>query len=127
MSTKVLIIDDEMEFASALAERLALRNYDVKAVYNAKDAITTVQSDPPDVVLLDLRMPGIGGVDVLKTIKKLDPTIEVILLTGQPKTEVTDEEIPTGLFDYIMKPVDIRELILKINNATEKRNSSKHS
>ena len=127
MSTKVLIIDDEMEFASALAERLALRNYDVKAVYNAEDAITTVQSDPPDVVLLDLRMPGIGGVDVLKTIKKHDPTIEVILLTGQPETEVTDKEMPAILFDYIMKPVDICELIAKINKASEKRNLSKHS
>jgi len=127
MSTKVLIVDDEMEFASALAERLALRNYDVKAVYHAEDAIATAQSDPPDVVLLDLRMPGIGGFEVLKTIKKLDPTIEVILLTGQPETEVTEEGIPTGLFDYIMKPVDICELIAKINNASEKRNLSKHS
>jgi len=127
MSTKVLIVDDEVEFASALAERLALRNYDVRAVYHAEDAITTAQSDPPDVVLLDLRMPGIGGFEVLKTIKKIDPTIEVILLTGQPKTEVTGEEIPTGLFDYIMKPVDMGELIVKINNANEKRNLSKHS
>ena len=127
MSTKVLIVDDEVEFASTLAERLTLRNYDVKAVYHVGDAIDALESNPPDVVLLDLRMPGIGGVEVLKVIKKCDPTIEVILLTGQPKTEANDEEIPTGLFDYIMKPVDIRELILKINNATEKRNSSKHS
>lgn len=127
MSTKVLIVDDEVEFASTLAERLALRNYDVKAVYHVEEAITAVESDPPDVVLLDLRMPGIGGVEVLKAVKKYDPTIEVILLTGQPKTEATDEEVPAGLFDYIMKPVDIGELIVKINNATEKRNLSKHS
>lgn len=127
MSTKVLIVDDEVEFASALAERLTLRNYDVKAVYHVEDAITTAQSDPPDVVLLDLRMPGIGGFEALKTIKKIDPTIEVILLTGQPKTGETEEEIPTGLFDYIMKPVDIDELIIKIDNATEKRNLSKNS
>jgi len=127
MSTKVLIVDDEVEFASTLAERLALRNYDVKAVYNAEDAITTAQSDPPDVVLLDLRMPGIGGLEVLKTLKKFDPTIEVILVTGQPETEGADEGIPTGLFDYIMKPVDMGELIVKINNADQKRNLSKHS
>ena len=69
MSTKVLIVDDEVEFASALAERLALRNYDVKAVNHAEDAITAAQSEPPDVVLLDLRMPGIGGLEVLKAIK----------------------------------------------------------
>jgi DNA-binding NtrC family response regulator len=127
MSTKVLIVDDEVEFASTLAERLTLRNYDVKAVYHGEDAITAFQSDPPDVVLLDLRMPGIGGLEVLKTIKKIDPTIEVILLTGQPETEGTGEGIPTGLFDYIMKPVNMGELITKINNANEKRNLSKHS
>jgi DNA-binding NtrC family response regulator len=127
MSTKVLIVDDEVEFASTLAERLALRNYDVKAVYNAEDAIAGAQSDPPDVVLLDLRMPGISGLEVLKTLKKFDPTIEVILVTGQPETEGTGEGIPTGLFDYIMKPVDMGELIVKINNANEKRNLSKHS
>jgi DNA-binding NtrC family response regulator len=126
MSTKVLIVDDEVEFASTLAERLALRNYDVKAVYHVEDAIAALESNPPDVVLLDLRMPGIGGVEVLKAIKKHDPTIEVILLTGQPKTEVNDEEIPNGLFDYVMKPIDIAELIAKINNASEKRNSSRH-
>jgi DNA-binding NtrC family response regulator len=125
MSTKVLIVDDEVEFASTLAERLALRNYDVKAVYHVEDAITAAQSDPPDVVLLDLRMPGIGGFEVLKTIKQFDPAIEVIMLTGQPITEVTDEEVPAGLFDYIMKPVDIGELVVKINNATEKRNLNK--
>ena len=127
MSTKVLIVDDEVEFASTLAERLALRNYDVQAVYSAEDAITSAQNDPPDVVLLDLRMPGIGGLEVLKTLKKFDPTIEVILVTGQPETEGTDEEVLPGLFDYIMKPVDMGELILKINNADQKRNLSKHS
>jgi len=127
MSTKVLIVDDEVEFASTLAERLALRNYDVKAVYNAEDAITDAQSDPPDVVLLDLRMPGIGGLEVLKILKKFDPSIEVILVTGQPETEGSGEGIPTGLFDYIMKPVDMGELILKINNADQKRKLSRHS
>jgi two-component system, OmpR family, response regulator len=127
MSTKVLIVDDEAEFASTLAERLALRNYDVKAVFNAEDAITTAQSDPPDVVLLDLRMPGIGGLEVLKTIKRFDPTIEVIIITGQPETEGAGEEILTGPFDCIIKPVDISKLIVKINNANEKRNLSKHS
>jgi two-component system, OmpR family, response regulator len=127
MSIKVLIVDDEVEFASTLAERLALRNYDVTAVYHGGDAITALQSDPPDVVLLDLRMPGIGGLEVLKTIKKFDPAIEVILLTGQPETEGTGQGMPTGLFDYIMKPVDMGELIVKINNANEKRNLGKHS
>lgn len=121
MSTKVLIVDDEAEFASTLAERLALRNYDVNAVNRSDDAIKTIRDHPPDVVLLDLRMPGIGGFEVLRTIKEFDPTIEVILLTGQPKSEGAEEGIPTGLFDYVVKPVDITELITKINNAYQKR------
>lgn len=123
MSTKVLIVDDEAEFASTLAERLALRNYDVNAVNRSDDAIKTIRDHPPDVVLLDLRMPGIGGFEVLRTIKEFDPTIEVILLTGQPKSEGAEEGIPTGLFDYVVKPVDITELITKINNAYQKRNA----
>jgi DNA-binding NtrC family response regulator len=123
MSTKVLIVDDEAEFASTLAERLALRNYDVNAVNRSDDAIKTIRDHPPDVVLLDLRMPGIGGFEVLRTIKEFDPTIEVILLTGQPKSESAEEGIPTGLFDYVVKPVDITELITKINNAYQKRNA----
>lgn len=126
MSTKVLIVDDEVEFASTLAERLVMRNYDAKAVYSAEDAITFIMKEPPDVVLLDLRMPGIGGFEVLNTIKGIDPTIEIILLTGQPKAEGIGEGIPTGLFDYIMKPVDIGELVKKISSAYEKRNKSRH-
>jgi DNA-binding NtrC family response regulator len=124
MSTRVLIVDDEAEFASTLAERLVLRSYDAKAVYSAQEAIAFIHANPPDVVLLDLRMPGIGGFEVLNTIKGIDPTIEIILLTGQPKTEGMSEGIPTGLFDYVIKPVDIGELIKKINTASEKRAGS---
>ena len=125
MDIRVLIVDDEVEFASALAERLTLRKYEASAAYNAADAIALVKSSPPDVVLLDLRMPGLGGFEVLKAIKGFDSTIEVILLTGQPKADGIGEGIPTGLFDYIMKPVEITELITMINNASEKRGRSR--
>jgi DNA-binding NtrC family response regulator len=121
MSTKVLIVDDEAEFASTLAERLVIRGYNAKAVYQGDDAMQSVKNDPPDVILLDLRMPGVNGFEILQTIKAFDPTIEVILLTGQPQTEGMSEGVPTGLFDYIVKPVDIGELIKKIINANEKR------
>ena len=125
MGTKVLIVDDEAEFASALAERLTLRKYEASAAYNAADAITLVKNGPPDVVLLDLRMPGLGGFEVLRAIKEFDSTIEVILLTGAPKAEGIGEGIPTGLFDYIMKPVEITELIKMIDNASEKRSKTR--
>lgn len=119
--TKVLLVDDEVEFASALSERLRLRNYDAKAVYNAEDALPIVRSDPPDVILLDLKMPGIKGIDVLKAIKEIDPTIEVIIVTGKLDVQSETEGMESGAFDYIMKPMDIEELIVKIDKAKMKR------
>ncbi|MDH5768773.1 MAG: response regulator [Nitrospirota bacterium] len=120
---KVLLVDDEVEFASALSERLRLRSYEAKAIYRAEDAIPFVKSDKPDVVLLDLKMPGMDGIEILEAIKQFDPTIEVIILTGHGDTESADKGIKTGAFDYIMKPVDIGELITKIEQAKKKKNS----
>jgi DNA-binding NtrC family response regulator len=123
LQTNVLLVDDETEFASALAERLRLRSYNVRAVFHPEDAIVAVQSDPPDVVLLDFRMPGMDGIEVLKIIKKIDPAIEVIMLTGHGDVSSVEEAIKNGAYAYIMKPLDIGELIMKINNARKKRNS----
>jgi DNA-binding NtrC family response regulator len=117
---RVLLIDDEVEFASALSERLQLRNYDAKPIYNAEEALSIIRSDPPHVVLLDLKMPGSKGEEVLKAIKEIKPTIEVIIVTGvlDPKKEV--EGMKNGAFDYILKPIDIEELITKIDKAKKK-------
>ena len=123
LQANVLLVDDETEFASALAERLRLRSFDVRAVFHAEDAIAAVQSASPDVVLLDFRMPGMDGIEVLKIIKKIDPTIEVIMLTGHGDVSSVEEAIKNGAYEYIMKPLDIGELIMKINNAKKKRNS----
>ncbi|MEW6586165.1 MAG: response regulator [Nitrospirota bacterium] len=118
--TKVLLVDDEVEFASALAERLQLRNFDVRAASNALEALASINSDTPDVVVLDLKMPGMGGIEILKTIKKIDRTIEVILLTGHGDRESVQEGMQSGAAEYIMKPIDIEELISKINSAKVK-------
>ena len=122
---KVLLIDDEVEFAAALAERLRLRNYDTKAVYTPEDGLAIVQSYSPDVILLDFKMPGMNGIEVLKIIKDMDPTIEVIMLTGQGDPESIEEGMKIGTFEYLMKPIDIGELILKIDKAQKKRNLAK--
>jgi DNA-binding NtrC family response regulator len=121
--TKVLLIDDEVEFASALAERLQLRNYDAKAVYNALEALNSIYSDKPDVVVLDLKIPGMDGLEILKTIKQFDPTIEVIILTGHGDIESVKEGLTSGAFEYIMKPLDIGELIAKIEQAKKRRDN----
>lgn len=123
--TKVLLIDDETEFVSALAERLRLRNYSAKAVYPAEDALEIVRSDLPDVVLLDFRMPGMDGVEVLKRIKEIDSTIEVIMLTGHGDIQSIEEAVNGGAYEYIMKPINIKDLIVKIDAAKKKRSSSR--
>lgn len=119
--TKVLLVDDEVEFASALSERLRLRNYDAKAVYHAEDALPAVRKDKPDVVLLDLKMPGMDGIEILKSIKDFNPAIQVIILSGHGDKETVDEGIKAGALDYVMKPVDIGEIIRKIEQAKGRR------
>jgi DNA-binding NtrC family response regulator len=117
---KVLLVDDEVEFVSALAERLRLRDYDARAVSQAEDALAIVRSDPPDVVLLDFKMPGMDGIEILKLIKDMHPSVEVIMVTGHGDTQSRQEVMNSGAFEYIMKPIDIGELILKINKSKEK-------
>lgn len=112
--TNVLVVDDEVEFASTLAERLQLRGYDAKAVYCAEDTFAAVKEDPPDVILLDLKMPGMSGIEILMTLRTFAPDIYVILLTGHIDIEKEIEGIKLDNFDYIMKPVDIKELLAKI-------------
>jgi|WetSurSiteA1Bulk_404760.scaffolds.fasta_scaffold71420_2 DNA-binding NtrC family response regulator len=123
--TKVLLIDDETEFVSALAERLRLRNYSARAVYPAEDALEIIRSDMPDVILLDFRMPGMDGVEVLKRIKAIDSTIEVIMITGHGDIQSIEEAVKGGAYEYIMKPINIKDLIVKIDSAKKKRSSSR--
>ena len=123
--TKVLLVDDEVEFTLALAERLQLRKYDVRTAGSALEALALIHDRPPDVIILDLKIPGMDGIETLKTIKTLDPSIEVIMLTGHGDAESVEEGIKNGAFEYIMKPVDIGELITKIEKAMVKRESDR--
>lgn len=119
----ILIIDDEMEFAETLAERLNLRNFEAKAVGGAEEALEVIRSGwRPAVVLLDLKMPGLDGLETLGLIKAQDQSIEVIMITGHGSTASGIIGMQHGLFDYLMKPVDIGDLVEKINQAAQKEN-----
>lgn len=115
---RILIVDDELDFGATLAERLELRGFAAKAVGGAQEAMAALAAGwRPDVVLLDLMMPGVDGLAALNLIKQHDPKIQVIILTGHGSTESGIIGMQRGLFDYIMKPVDIGELIARINEA----------
>ena len=119
--TKVLIVDDETEFASTVAERLTLRGYEANAVFSAGEALPLIRASAPDVVLLDLMMPGINGLETLRAIKETAPAIEVIILTGYGGIQGKLEGMESGAFDYVMKPVDIGVLMNKIDKARSRR------
>jgi two-component system OmpR family response regulator len=114
---KVLLVDDEVEFVTTLAERLELRGIDASLATDGAEALKRIEADRPQVVVLDVLMPGLGGLAVLDRIKKMDPEIKVILLTGRGSDEASDQKIPQGAFDYLIKPVNIDELIERMRQA----------
>lgn len=119
---KILLVDDEIEFAETLAERLRLRSFEVTVVSRADEALTALDAGlRPDVVLLDIKMPGLDGLDALAQITARNLKTETILLTGHGEAASSIEGMKRGAFDYLMKPVDIGELIAKIEQAVARR------
>ncbi len=118
---KVLVVDNETEFASTLAERLRLRKISAESVYSGAEALASVSLLRPDVMILDLQMPDMSGLDVLSKVKTIDPTIEVILLTGHGSFDAGIKSMEMGAFDYIVKPVDLTLIMEKINEAFQKK------
>jgi DNA-binding response OmpR family regulator len=114
---KVLLVDDEEEFVTTLAERLELRGIQARSVTDGEIALQMIETDPPRIVILDVMMPGLGGLEVLKRIKAQNPQIHVILLTGRGSTKEGIEGMQLGAFDYLMKPINIEELIKKMQEA----------
>lgn len=115
--TKVLIADDEVEFASTLMTRLQLRDFSVEAVNSGKATLEAIAKDLPDVVLLDLKMPDLDGLEVLARIRQDHPELTVFILTGHGSFEAGKEGMKLGANDYIMKPVDLNRLIKKMEDA----------
>ena len=114
---RVLLVDDEEEFVSALSERLMLRGIEVDSALNGEEALTRLVEKQFEVVILDVLMPGLGGLEVLKQIKSTYPNTQVILLTGHGSTREGIEGMRLGAFDYLIKPVDIEEMLEKMKEA----------
>ena len=114
---KVLLVDDEEELVRALAERLEIRQLECEVALNGEEALRMVEDNPPQLILLDLKMPGMDGMEVLRRVKKSHPEIQVVVLTGHGSE--SDEQIVRrlGAIDYLQKPVDIRELVKALDYA----------
>ena len=114
---RVLLVDDERDFLEVLTRRLGKREVNVEGVSSGEEALQYLQAKPIDVAVLDVKMPGMDGLTALREIKKLNPLIEVIMLTGHASLEVALEGMRSGAFDYLMKPAEIDELLYKIQDA----------
>ncbi|MDL1978085.1 MAG: response regulator [Deltaproteobacteria bacterium] len=119
--TKVLIVDDEKDFVEMLSLRLNEMGEIVTAVYNGQDCLDTLGENEIDVVILDIKMPGMDGIEVLQEIKKRFPIIEVVMLTGHGSAESAVEGMKLGAFDYLLKPADIDKLTDKVNGARKRK------
>jgi len=107
---KVLLVDDEKEFVDSLSERLELRNVEAGIAYDGEQAIKAVDEEEPDVLVLDLRMPGIDGIEVLRRVKKSHPEMPVVILTGHGTEDDEKKARRMGASAYLKKPVDVNQL-----------------
>jgi DNA-binding NtrC family response regulator len=118
---KVLLVDDEEDFVKSLAERIKIRKLGPEVALNGEEALQIVRDEVPDVMVLDLKMPGIDGMEVLRRVKKAYPSVEVIILTGHGSEKDEKDARHLGAFDYLQKPVDIDHLVQFIKRAYRKR------
>jgi DNA-binding NtrC family response regulator len=121
LKAKVLLVDDEADFLATLAERLETRGLKVDTATSGEDAVTKAESEGFDLIILDLSMPGIDGLETLKRIKAKQPETEIIMLTGQGSIRTSIEAMKLGAEDFLQKPVNITELMDKISEAKDKR------
>jgi two-component system, OmpR family, response regulator CpxR len=118
--SKVLLVDDEREFVQTLSERLQMRDFSSAVAYGGEEALSAIDEDEPEVMVLDLKMPGIDGLEVLKRVKEEHPDVEVIVLTGHGSKDIEQRCLEMGACAYLEKPVDIDTLTRTMNDAYRK-------
>jgi len=121
---KILLVDDEAVFANNMSKLLTRRGYQVKAVNSGDEALRALMDNSFDVMVLDLKMPGMDGIATMHEMKKLGLFTEVLILTGHGSIDTALEAIQMGAYDYVTKPCEIAELVSKIEAALERKNRS---
>ncbi len=119
--TKVLLVDDEKDFVEMLSLRLKEAGEEVWNAFSGKECLESLENQRIDVVILDIKMPGMDGMETLKEIKKRHPLVEVIMLTGHGSTETAVEGMKTGAFDYLLKPARFDDLTSKLEGARKRK------
>jgi DNA-binding NtrC family response regulator len=114
---RVLFVDDEDELVSAVVERLELRGISAAGATSGAEALELLASDPFDVVVLDVKMPGLGGLDVIRTINERHPGLKVVLMTGHGSVEDSELGLRLGAVAYLQKPVDLDTLLEIVRSA----------
>ena len=117
----ILLIDDEPDFVEMLSLRLSDEGHRVRTALSGQEGLTALEGEEPDVVILDIKMPGLDGIEVLKTIRSAHPLVEIILLTGHGAVETAVEGLKSGAFDYLLKPADHAELLTKMEAARQRK------
>jgi DNA-binding NtrC family response regulator len=118
---RVLIVDDEVDFVDMLSLRLEEAGEKVVPAYSGRECLEILKKLQIDVVILDIKMPGMDGIQTLREIKKNFPLVEVIMLTGHGTTETAVEGMKLGAFDYLLKPTEFHELLDKLENARKRK------
>jgi two-component system OmpR family response regulator len=118
---RVLIVDDEDDFREAIIKRLRARKVDVEGADSGSKSLEMLANQEFDVIVLDVKMPGMDGIETLREIKLKKPLVEVIMLTGHASVESGIQGMQLGAFDYVMKPVALDDLMDKLRQAHERR------
>jgi DNA-binding NtrC family response regulator len=121
LKAKVLLVDDEEDFIDTLSQRLEVRGLKVTGATRGAEAVELVDKQEFDAIILDLAMPGMDGLETLKRIRENHPEAEIIILTGHASIKTSIEAMKLGAEDYLEKPVDMQELLRKIEEAKHKR------
>ena len=121
MDIKILLVDDETDFVETITKRFRIRKMPVICAGSGAEALALMDGQDFDVVILDVRMPGMDGLEVLRQIKARHPLVEVIMLTGHASLDAGMQGMGLGAYDYVLKPADFDELLDKVRRASERK------